>query len=287
MRTQSHAAFTRTAALAALLVASLAAAPAGAATTLTASGSYALLPLIRAAGAAYHERVPDVTVAVSENENGSRGALAQVAGNTIDFALSDVVADGFPSLVDHRLCVLGFSLIANPANGVTNLSRAQIRDIFAGNVTNWSQVGGRDLRIVAVNRPRTSGNRAILLRTVMGTTAIAESGIVEETTDATIATVRTTPGAISYAAFTGTKRASEDALVSLDGIVELAIDGVAPTEENVAAGTYPMWAYEHIYTNGPPARAVSRFLAFVASDRALLRSFGYIPIREMNNGGGA
>lgn len=272
----------RRAAWAALLAVTVASGTAGAQTALTASGSYALVPLIRAAATAYRERSPATTISVNENENGSRGALAQLSVGSIDLALSDVVADGYPTLHDHRVCVIAFSLIANPQNGVTNLTVAQIRDVLSGKVTNWKDVGGRDLRIVVVNRPRTSGNREIVDRTLMGGVPIAETGIVEETTDATVASVRTTPGTISYAAFTGSKHATDEGLISTDGIVELSIDGVAPTEENVSAGSYRLWTYEHVYTNGAPTLAVSRFLAFLATNRPLLRRFGYLPVSDVS-----
>jgi phosphate transport system substrate-binding protein len=192
-----------------------------------------------------------------------------------------VVASGYQGLVDHRLCVIAFSFLANPGIGLTNLTRAQLQDVFSGKVTNWKQLGGADLRILAINRPRTSGTRELFVKNVMGGVAPVETGFVEDSTEALIATIRTTPGAISYAAFTGTKVFKDDELATVDGIVELSVDGVAPTEENVAAGRYQFWTYEHAYTNGVPHKDLSRFLAFVQTTRSLVRRFGYIPIKDM------
>ena len=85
--------------------------------------------------------------------------------------------------------------------------------------------------------------------------------------------VRTTPGATTYAAFSGTR--------AKDGIVEVSLDGVAPTDENVQSGKYPIWSYEHIYTNGPATTEVSRFIAFIHSSSGMLKQLGYIPVGDM------
>jgi phosphate transport system substrate-binding protein len=107
----------------------------------------------------------------------------------------------------------------------------------------------------------------------MGSTPLLESGLTEDATGTVVTAVRTTPGTVSYAAFSGTHNQT--------GITEISIDGVAPTDDNVTSGKYPIWSYEHMYTNGPPSTAVSRFLAYVESNSAILHQLGYILIRDM------
>jgi phosphate transport system substrate-binding protein len=266
--------------LAGLLAASsLAPGAARADTTLGAAGSAALAPLVRAAAQLYRVERPDVAITVAEG--GSRPALAEAAAGNLDLALSDILATGFPGLVDHRLCVLAFSLLANPGIGLANLTTAQIKDVFSGKLTNWKQLGGADVRILVINRPRASGTRSLFVKTYLGGVQPVESGFVEDSSDALVRTVRTTPGAISYAAFTATKLLKNDELSAVEGITELAVDGAAPSEENVAAGRYQFWTYEHGYTNGVPHKDLSRFLAFVQTNRTLVRQFGYIPIKDM------
>ena len=71
---------------------------------------------------------------------------------------------------------------------------------------------------------------------------------------------------------------SQDAcLLYTSGVSTLAIDGVEPTLENTYNGTYPVWTYEHMYTNGEPNEVVKAFLDFVMSDEygAQMEDLGY------------
>ena len=142
-------------------------------------------------------------------------------------------------------------------------------------------IGGADLKIVVINRPRSSGTRAVFTQTIMGNVPVSESGLTEDATGTVITAIRTTPGAVSYAAFSGTKRFDNGHYVPVEGINELSIDGVAPTEDNVEIGKYPIWSYEHIYTNGVAGKDASRFLAFISSNSSIIHQLGYILTRDM------
>ncbi|GAC1580755.1 MAG: phosphate ABC transporter substrate-binding protein [Candidatus Elarobacter sp.] len=263
----------RNAALAALLVGfSVAgtALPALADTNITIAGSTALLPLVKDAAAAYQQQHPDVKISVSGGGSGS--GINGVAAKAVDIGDSDILAPTHPELHDNRVAVIGFAVVTHPGVGVKNLSKKQIQDIFSGKVSNWKEVGGVDQKIVVINRPRSSGTRAVFTKTLMGSAAINESGLTEDATGTVVSVVKQTPGAISYAAFSGTRGG---------GLNEVAIDGVAPTDDNIMAGKYPVWSYEHMFTNGPAVGEVSRFIAFVASHAELVRKDGFILIRDM------
>ena len=264
----------RNAALAALLlgfsvVAS--SAPAFADTSITIAGSTALLPLVKDAATTYQQKNPSVKISVSGGGSGS--GINQVAQKAIDIGDSDITAPAHPELHDNRVAVIGFAVVTHPGLGVKNLSKKQIQDIFSGKATNWNQVGGPDQKIVVVNRPRSSGTRAVFTQTMMAGKPLIESGLTEEATGTVVTAVKSTPGSISYAAFSGTHNQT--------GINEISIDGVAPSDENVIAGKWPIWSYEHIYTYGPPNKDVSRFLAFIQSNSAIVHQLGYILTRDM------
>jgi phosphate transport system substrate-binding protein len=268
-------------ALAALFLGAALVAPtlASADSSLTAAGSTALLPLVKASAEAYQDKHPDVKISVTGG--GSRVGITQVAAKAVDLGDSDILAKGYPDLVDHRVAVIGFSVLTHPGINVKNVTKRQLQDIFAGKITNWKEVGGADVKIVIINRPRSSGTRAVFTQTIMGNTPVNESGLTEDATGTVITAVRTTPGAVSYAAFSGTKRFENGRYETVEGISELAIDGVAPTEENVENGKYPIWSYEHIYTNGVASKDASRFLAFISSNSAIIHQLGYILTRDM------
>lgn len=263
----------RNAALAALLLgfsAVATSAPAFADTTITAAGSTALLPLVKDAAAAYQQAHPDVKISVSGGGSGT--GINQVVAKAIDIGDSDILAPTHPELHDSRVAVIGFAIVTHPGVTVKSLSKTQLQGIFSGKTTNWKEVGGPDQKIVVINRPRSSGTRAVFTKTVMGSTPISESGLTEDATGTVVSVVKQTPGAISYAAFSGTRSA---------GLNELAVDGVAPTDDNIIAGKYPVWSYEHMFTNGAPTGEVSRFIAFVQSNSELVRKDGFILIRDM------
>ena len=238
-------------------------------TQLTAVGSTALLPLVKQSATDYSSKHSDVKIDVSGG--GSYLGIAQASSGAADLGDSDVVAAGNSGLVDHKVAVVAFAVAANPAAGVTNLSAKQIRDIFAGRVTNWKQVGGKDQAIVVINRPRTSGTRAVFKSTIMGLSQIAE-GVTEDSSGAVTTMVATTPGAVTYVALGYTK----DKPVTV-----LKINGVAPSVQNIQSGKYPIWSYEHIFTKGKAKPQAEDFINFVAHNDDTLWKLGYIPVHTM------
>jgi phosphate transport system substrate-binding protein len=261
----------RNAALAALLVGfSLSTASAFADVSITAAGSTALLPLVKDAAGAYQAANPSVKISVSGGGSGT--GINQIAAKAIDIGDSDILAPSQPELVDHKVAVIGFSVIVNPDLKIKNLTKKQIQDIFSGKVTNWNQVGGPDQKIVVINRTRGSGTRVVFEKTVIAPEKVTEGGLSEDATGTVVSVVKQTPGAISYAAFSGTHG---------QPVTEVSIDGVAPVESNVLTGKYPFWSYEHMFTNGPASPDVMKFIDFISSNGDLLSKNGYIKIGDM------
>jgi phosphate transport system substrate-binding protein len=238
--------------------------------SLTVAGSTALLPLVKDAAGVYQAQHPDVKISVSGGGSGT--GINQIAAKAIDIGDSDILAPTQPSLVDNRVAVIGFAVVTNPSVGVKSLTKKQIQSIFSGAVTNWKDVGGADQKIVVVNRTRGSGTRVVFEKTVIAPEKVAESGLTEDATGTVISVVKQTPGAISYAAFSGTHG---------QPVTELAIDGVAPTDANIVIGKYPFWSYEHMFTNGPPSGEAAKFIDFVRSSSDLLKKNGFIKTADM------
>ena len=239
-------------------------------TQLTAVGSTALLPLVKQSAADYSTKHGDVKIEVSGG--GSYVGIAQASSGAADLGDSDVVAAGNSGLVDHKVAVVTFAVAANPSAGVTNLTAKQVRDIFAGRVSNWKEVGGKDQQIVVINRPRTSGTRAVFNATIMGVSKISEAGLTEDSSGAVTGMVSTTPGAVTYVAIGYTK----DKPVTV-----LKINGIAPTVQNVQTGKYPIWSYEHIFTRGKAKPEAEAFIDFIAHNDDVLWKLGYIPVHTM------
>lgn len=232
---------------------------------VTASGSSALLPLIKDAAAKFKSKNPEVSLTL--NAGGSGTGLKQVAEGSVNIGNSDVPAEKkLPAekakgLVDHKVCTMTVATIINKdiASQVKSLTAAQLQDVFTAKVTNWKDVGGPDEPIVLVTRPTTSGTRALFTELALAGKEEASNKSLETDDSGTlIQSVAQTKGAIGYVAL--------PYLVNNKDVAALAIDGVEPTLENTYNGKYKVWGYEHMYTKGEPTGAVKAFLDYILSD---------------------
>ncbi|EFU80187.1 phosphate ABC transporter substrate-binding protein [Mobiluncus curtisii] len=242
--------------------------------TVTGSGSSALLPLAKAAAEAFMQDNPDVTVTM--NGGGSGEGLKQVAAGSVNIGNSDVFAGEkldatqAADLVDHKVCTITMAPVVNKDLGVTNLTTAQLTDVFTGKITNWKEVGGPDEKIVLVTRPSSSGTRALFKTWALGGAEEASNQSLETDDSGTLLqTVSQNKGAIGYVALSY--------LVGKDEVQPVAIDGVKPTLENTYSGKYKVWGYEHMYTKGDPEAVTKAFLDYMMGDKfaADLEKMGY------------
>ena len=245
--------------------------------TITAAGSSALKPLVDDAANAFNEKYPDVAITV--DAGGSGEGLKQVAEGTVDIGNSDVTAeekldaDQAEKLVDHQVCVITMAPIVNnhvKEGGVTNLTKDQLISIFTGETTNWKDVGGPDEDIVLVTRPTSSGTRATFEKYALdGNEEASNASMETDDSGVLLQNVKDTKGAIGYVALSY--------LTGDPGVSTVSIDGVEPTLENTYSGDYPVWTYEHMYTNGEPNEVCDAFIKYIMSDEygANMESLGY------------
>ncbi len=170
---------------------------------LAVDGSSALAPLISSAAAEF-DSVNGTTTTVTPNGSGT--GLKDVNAGATQIGMSDVYAlekeptpGAYSKLVDHQVAVVAFTLVAsNDLKGkVSNLTKSEIQQIYMGQITNWSQIGGPNELITVINRPPTSGTRATFKKWVLDGKNESNSGsIAQDNTGAVVQTVAGTPGAI-------------------------------------------------------------------------------------------
>lgn len=247
---------------------------------LIVTGSTTIQPIAEVAAEDFHNKYPDDNVLVSGV--GSSAGIENVSTGTSDIGtasreLKDEELD--LGLVDSPIAYDAIAIIVNPDNPVTALSKAQVKAIFQGKITNWSEVGGPDLAIGLVNRDEASGTREAFSKIVLDKERFDPTAVILPGTGqvrSVVAQERRAVGYISLGFVTGDVRA-------------IAIDGVKPSEASVVDGTYPVQRVLHMFTKGEPTGLAREYIDFVLSpdiQETVVRDAGFIPITAKGAYGG-
>jgi phosphate transport system substrate-binding protein len=230
--------------------------------TYTASGGGGALPAVQALTARFTELNPGVNWIVAES--GSNSAIKLVLSNAIDVGfVSRTLTDAEKQQVTG--IPIGFSgtaVVVNAANPVRNLSKEQIRQIYTGEITSWSALGGTEPTIRAYIREPNAATRQTFEAFVFGGSvpAYGKNVIQQTEVEAMLTAVNSFYGAIGIAS-TGSRTGSDKRVKMIN------IDGVAPTQENIASGAYEIVRpLAVIYSNTAELKpAVRAFFEFVKS----------------------
>ena len=173
-----------------------------------------------------------------------------------------------------------FVFFVHKDNPIDSLTRDQVRSLYSGAITNWSQVGGHDEEIVAYQRNEGSGSQSRLIR-FMGDTPLMEPPIDAQIDTMMGITQNVAQFRSSTASIGFSFRYYMEALVANPDLKLLAIDGIAPTAENIASGTYPLTGYLYAVSwEGNENENVQKLLDWVLSPEGqyIIAETGYVPI---------
>ena len=188
-------------------------------------------------------------------------------------------ADAGVELVYVPFCYDAFVFMVNEANPVDSLTDSAIPEIYTGQHETWASLGGTAQKLYAYQRPHGSGSQTAMEEMVMAGLEIekAESNYISDgMSDAVrqIGNYDNGPGAIgySYLYYVNT-------LVENSGIKVLAVDGVAPTNENLRTGAYPFTVnYYAVYRSGDAnTEAFVNWLVGEEGQKAVQQA-GYVPL---------
>ena len=250
--------------------------------SVTCSGATSFQPLVEAAANDFMDANANVNITISGG--GSGQGLSDVKDGKAQIGRSDVFAEekleaaDVAKLVDNKVAVVGMGPIVNSDVDVDGLTTEQLRGIFTGEITDWSEVGGTAGAIQVINRKAGSGTRATFEGAVLAGATVPDSfkPVAEEDSSGTVVEkIQQTAGAISYLAFSYFDDTKFKAL---------KVDGVEPTSENVESGDFKIWSYEHMYVASDADEATLAFIDYMLSDDvqgSLVAEQGFIPLTGM------
>lgn len=195
--------------------------------SVSTDGSTSMEKVIGALGEAFKN---ETGIGFTYNPTGSGSGIKAVQEGRCDIGLSSRALkdnEAASGLTGTVLAYDGIALIVNPENPVSDLSMQNIKDIYTGKVTNWSEVGGNDSAIVLIGREAGSGTRDGF-ESISKTKNSCKYRQELTSTGDVITTVSQNPGAIGYASLASVK----------SSVKALKVNGVAASEENIKNGTY-------------------------------------------------
>ncbi|HEX7631822.1 MAG TPA: phosphate ABC transporter substrate-binding protein [Lacunisphaera sp.] len=169
----------------------------------------------------------------------------------------------------------GIGVIVSASNPLATLTKRQVEQIFAGDITDWSQVGGSPGKISVYTRNTSSGTYADFKELAMKKRDYAGSSQKMAGNEQIAAEVAKNPNGIGYVGL---------AYLTDPGIKTVSIEGSLPTEASVIARTYPYARPTFYYTNGEPVGEAAKFVEFTLSDEGqkIVRKVGFVPVRKLD-----
>ena len=234
------------------------------------AGSTTLQPLAHEIGQVFTERHPEVNLDIAAG--GSVVGIQAVHEGRVDVGMASrrLNPEEAEGIEQHQVAADVIAMVVHESNPVEDLALGELRQVYAGEITNWEQVGGRDEPILVVVRGKNSGTRGAFDEIVIAgedpsapnlETAVAASDVA--------AAVADNQHAIGYLGF---------GHLDLD-IKVISINGVMPAEETAQDGSYPI-VRPLLFLTGPLTRPLGRtFVEFALGEegQAIVVENGWVP----------
>jgi len=236
------------------------------------AGGTAHIPVMKDAAKAVMEANPAVTITIAAGGSGvgvqkvGEGLVA--IGNTGRALTEEEVAKY--GLVSFPFAIDGVAVVVNPENGVPALTSQQVKDIFAGKIANWKDVGGADAAITLYTRDEASGTREVFWEKLLKKGDVAATANVVASNGAMKVAVGKDKNGIGYVS-----------IGHLDATVKApALDGVVPDQKKASDGAYPVTRKLYMNTKGQPTGLAKAFIDYILGPdgKAAIIAAGYIPL---------
>ena len=168
----------------------------------------------------------------------------------------------------------GIGVIVNVGNPISSLTKKQIEQIFTGDITDWSAVGGKPGPISLYTRNTASGTYTEFKELAMSKRDYAGSSQKMAGNEQIAAEVGKNPNGVGYVGL---------AYLAADGIKAVGVDGAVPSVANVQAKKYPFARPLFYYTNGNPTGEAAKFMDFTLSPigQQTVAKVGFVPVKPV------
>lgn len=253
-------------------------------TSITLKGSDTVLPLAQME--AEKLMAIDSTVSCSVVGGGSGVGLTALLDNTTDIAMAsrDLKTEESLKFSEAKreiekviVAYDALTVIVHPNNSISQLTREQIEKIFTGEIKNWKEVGGEDMKIIAYSRESSSGTYEFFKEEVLDDKNYATDVLSMPATGAIVQSVSQTKGAIGYIGLAYQSKSVKQLAVSYDEGKTYVMPSVASAKDK----TYPISRPLYFMFDKTNKEKVKAIVDFTLSDEGqkIVKEIGYVPVK--------
>lgn len=252
--------------------------------TLTAKGSDTVLPLAQKEAEKYMQAHKDAALTIVGGGTGVGVSALEEGTTDLAMASRDLKTEeklkfqtAKKDIKEALIAYDALSVIVNPKNKVTRLTREQLEGIFTGKITNWKEVGGDDEKIVVYSRETSSGTYEFFKEHVLDKKNYAANILMMPATGAIVQSVGQTKGAIGYVGLAYESKEVKPLAVSYDQGKTF----VAPSVDAAKNKTYPISRPLYFFYDATAESKVKPFIDYVLSEEGqkIVLETGYVPLK--------
>lgn len=243
---------------------------------LTIAGSTTVLPINQECARLFMEKNPALRISVSCG--GSGHGVKTVGAGEIDIGASSrqikpAEWDSYPDLKPVWIAKDSVAIAVHPNNPITDLTMKQVAKIFAGEITNWQEIGGENKEIRVITREEGSGTRGVFEDYVLERfrKELTAEAVLRPSNYKVRAEIIGNEKSIGYLSFG----------YLIPPVKTVKINGMEPTAENVLADKYPIVRRLYLITKGEASDLERAFIDFVLSEKGqeIVEEKGFIRIK--------
>lgn len=246
-------------------------------------GSTTVLPFGQAAAERYMKENPSVKFSVSGTGSGN-GIKSLIDGSAHIANASRFIKDSeVKNAIEKGVYPVPFAValdcmvpVVHPSNPVKNLTKAQLKSIYAGETTNWKEVGGNDAPIVVIGRDTSSGTYGTwqdMIMDVGGKTRVTPKAQVTASSGAMMTAVAQNKNAIGYEGLGYVNKS----------VKAITVEGIEGNPTSARNGKYPLTRFLYMFTNGWPSGDLLDFMNFMQGPEGqkIVNSTGFVSLQDV------